>query len=167
MRALLLFPLLALTSSVVMAQTRQSVSVCVWENARFGRVSAYYDGPARTLFATPAGAERFADRHPADSTRGYARTMGWYVGDAGITVAESRLASFRGAGGMDETKLVPAGTFGGAPVFRRPTDTVETLYVLVGPGFRPEGPAPYVDGGRCEFQPYRRLAPPTASTAQE
>lgn len=161
MRPRLLLLLLALPAGVAFGQARTPARVCVWEGGRFAWATAYHDRAANALFTATAGPERFADRHPSDSTAGYARTTGWYRQDDVVTVGGAPFASYRSAGTMDETGLVLAGTFGGVPFFRRAANpSADALYALVGPGFRTSGPAVLAGEGRCEFQPYRRVSAP-------
>ena len=164
MRAsLLLIPLLALPVCASAQPSRLPVRICAWTETGLTRLPAYYDHGTNRLFGAATGAAAFA----LPTSAGYAREASWYANSDTLTVGDGRFASFRGAAVMDEATLAPAGSFEGVPLFRRATDRIETLYALVGSGFRPDAPRPYTDGGRCEFQPYRRLAPaPITASAQ-
>lgn len=158
MRAALLLPLLAFPLCAS-AQSRVPVRVCAWNDTALVRHTAYYAAADNRLFAAATGEAPFA----LAPSPAYARDADWYVRGDTVEMADGRFTPFRSTAVMEEASLVPAGALAGVPLFRRANDRVETLYALVGPGVRTDTPRPYTDGGRCEFQPYRRLAPVTAS----
>ncbi|HYE57123.1 MAG TPA: hypothetical protein VD948_01410, partial [Rhodothermales bacterium] len=84
--------------------------------------------------------------------------------DETIRLGEGTFASWRMAAALDEAQLEFVGRRVRVPYFRRPADHVETMYLLVGPGFRADGPMLYTPDGHCAFQPYRRIS--AATTGQ-
>ncbi len=156
MRTLLVLLLLVVPVTAT-GQSRLPLRVCAWEEGAFVRLPAFYDHGSNALFASATGSQAFA--LPTPASLAYARAGAWYANSDTVALDSVRFGSYRGASVLDEAGLTPAGTYAGVPFFRRPGARAEMVYALVGPGVRPDSSTPYTDGGRCEFQPYRRVAP--------